>query len=138
MKNISGYDIIGDIHGMASDLEALLESINYRCIEGVWQHPERKAVFVGDYIGKGDQQLKVYRIVRPMIDAGYAHGVMGNHKLNAIAFYMPDQNGGHLRDRSKPSNQEQHEAFLNEVPVDSDKHKEIIEWFLTTKHKING
>lgn len=44
---------------------------------------------------------------------------------------MPDNNGGHLRSRTKESNQEQHQAFLNEVPVDSVVHREIIEWLIT-------
>ncbi len=47
------YDIIGDIHGYASALKALLHKMNYTEVNGVWEHPGRKVIFVGDYIDRG-------------------------------------------------------------------------------------
>jgi hypothetical protein len=38
------YDLIGDIHGHASELKALLTKMDYREIEGVWQPPELKVM----------------------------------------------------------------------------------------------
>ena len=43
------YDIIGDIHGQADKLEALLRTLGYRDTAGAWRHPERQAIFVGDF-----------------------------------------------------------------------------------------
>jgi hypothetical protein len=36
------YDIIGDIHGHAEPLKQLLQKMNYKEEEGVWQHLNRK------------------------------------------------------------------------------------------------
>ena len=47
------YDIIGDIHGHAQELKSLLVKMDYSVTEGVWQHPARKAIFVGDLIDRG-------------------------------------------------------------------------------------
>ena len=39
------YDIIGDIHGHADDLTALLKVLGYEERGGLWRHSERTAVF---------------------------------------------------------------------------------------------
>ena len=36
-----GYDVIGDIHGQADKLEALLQHMGYRPHDGAWRHPSR-------------------------------------------------------------------------------------------------
>ena len=84
------YDIIGDIHGHADKLEALLRRLGYRNTAGAWRQVERQAIFVGDFIDRGPAQLRSVDIVRRMVDAGAALAVMGNHELNAIAWHTPD------------------------------------------------
>ncbi|MGY8796944.1 MAG: metallophosphoesterase [Woeseiales bacterium] len=44
------YDIIGDIHGHAGELRALLEKLGYRRSGHGFRHDERQVVFVGDFI----------------------------------------------------------------------------------------
>ena len=44
------YDIIGDIHGHAGALTALLRDLGYRHRGGAWRHPDRRAIFVVDFI----------------------------------------------------------------------------------------
>lgn len=134
----STYDIIGDIHGEAGKLKGLLTNLGYsnRNASGTWRHPDRTAVFVGDLVDRGAGQLEVIDIVRRMIDDGAARAVMGNHELNAIAFYLqhPDKPGDHMRTRrgsSGAKNRHQHEAFVTAVGEDSDLHRETIEWFTT-------
>jgi hypothetical protein len=85
-----GYDVIGDIHGQADKLEALLRVLGYRNGAGVWRHSGRQAIFVGDFIDRGPAQIRSVNIVRRMTDAGAAHAVMGDHELNAIAWHTPD------------------------------------------------
>jgi Calcineurin-like phosphoesterase len=130
--NAMGYDIIGDIHGHADKLAALLGKMGYRHHLGAWRHPERSAIFVGDFIDRGPGQLETIRIVREMLDGGTAQAVMGNHEFNAIAWYTPDpeSDGEHLR-RRIPKNHKQHQAFLDEAENDSDLHRELVAWFLT-------
>jgi hypothetical protein len=41
-------DIIGDIHGHADKLEALLIKLGYSKSGNGFSHPERKVLFVGD------------------------------------------------------------------------------------------
>ncbi len=131
------YDIIGDIHGQVHKLEALLGKMEYRCQGGAWRHPDRTAIFVGDFIDRGKQGVETVQIVRGMVDAGSALAVMGNHELNAIAWHTPDpaKPGEYLRPRFEEKwgekNRKQHEAFLAQVEDHPALHKEIVDWFLT-------
>ena len=79
----------------------LLDVLGYGERDGVWRHPERTAVFVGDLIDRGPQQLETIGIVRPMVSAGSARIVLGNHEFNAIAYATPDpaNPGEYLRTR---------------------------------------
>ena len=75
------YDIIGDVHGHADVLVALLRKLGYREQMGAWRHTERTAVFVGDFIDRGPRQVESVMVARRMVDAGTAVAVMGNHEL---------------------------------------------------------
>jgi len=126
------YDVIGDIHGHSDKLAALLGKLGYRERGGARRHPDRTAIFVGDFIDRGPGQLATLDIVRRMTDAGSALAVMGNHEFNAIAWSVPDPeaDGEYLRRRTD-KNHRQHRAFLDEVECDSPQHREIVDWFLT-------
>ena len=128
------YDIIGDIHGHADRLEALLGKLGYSRRDGAWRHPDRSVIFVGDFIDRGPGQLPTLKLVSAMIEAGSAKATMGNHEFNAIAWATPDpvNKGLYLRprhDEKGEKNRRQHEAFLREVEVDSKQHGGWIQWF---------
>ncbi len=125
------YDLIGDIHGHKQTLIELLEKLDYEPRDGVFRHPERRALFLGDFIDRGPDQRGVIDIVRPMIDSGAALSVMGNHEFNAIAYYTehPESPGEYLRTHSE-KNQKQHQAFLDEYE-ESEDYADLIEWFRT-------
>ena len=110
------YDIIGDIHGHADKLEDLLLKLNYKTNDGIYQHDERKAVFVGDFIDRGIQNRRVIEVVRYMVDYGHAYAVMGNHEYNAICYHTPNSKGDFLRPHTEDKKR-QHENFLKEYPL---------------------
>ncbi|MGW7267796.1 polynucleotide kinase-phosphatase [Streptomyces sp. NPDC054842] len=71
------FDIVGDIHGCASELETLLTKLGY--VDG--SHPEgRTAVFVGDLVDRGPDTPGVLRRVMSMVASGDALCVPGNHE----------------------------------------------------------
>ncbi|AYC37920.1 polynucleotide kinase-phosphatase [Streptomyces griseorubiginosus] len=71
------FDIVGDIHGCAAELETLLGKLGYT--DGV--HPEgRTAVFVGDLVDRGPDSPGVLRRVMSMVKSGNALCVPGNHE----------------------------------------------------------
>ncbi|MCU0923947.1 MAG: metallophosphoesterase [Burkholderiaceae bacterium] len=123
------YDVIGDVHGQGGKLRLLLQRLGYFKAGGRWHRPDgRQAVFVGDLIDRGPEQLEVLRLVREMVDQGAAQVVLGNHEFNAIGFAQCDERGGYLRPRSE-KNLKQHAAFLQAVGFDSAEHRAWVDWF---------
>lgn len=126
------YDIIGDIHGYAVELEKLLRQMGYRKVGGVYQHPTRKVLFLGDFIDRGPEQAGVLEIVMPMVKSGAAKAIMGNHEYNAICFHTLHRQTqkGYLRPRN-PKHTKQHEAFLQEFmgKGQEQKLKEVLDFF---------
>ena len=131
---MNGYDIIGDIHGQAGPLEALLHTLGYRERRGIWRYPEqgRKVIFVGDYIDRNANARQVLDIVRRMTESGEALAVMGNHEFNAVAYHTPDPErpGEYLRPHSS-KNLSQHRIFLEEMEESEAAHDAAIAWFRT-------
>jgi protein phosphatase len=80
------FDVIGDVHGCATELEELLELLGYvRDAAGTWRHPAgRKAIFVGDLVDRGPRVPDVLRIAMAMTEAGSALAVPGNHDLKLV------------------------------------------------------
>jgi hypothetical protein len=106
-----GYDLVGDIHGHADPLLRLLDKLGYVEVEGIFSHPERKMIFVGDFIDRGPEQRKVLQIARTMCEAGIASAVIGNHEFNAIGWAAENEGGDFLRNHSE-KNASQHAKFL--------------------------
>ena len=126
------YDLIGDIHGYATELKALLTKMDYQEIDGVWQHPERTVIFLGDFVDRGPEQVETVQIAKAMVEKSNALAVMGNHEFNAVCWATPDpQNPDeYLRPRTD-KNRNQHQAFLDQVGEGSDLHESMIFWFKT-------
>lgn len=123
------YDIIGDIHGHADELRELLEQMGYAEQAGCYRHPQRQAVFVGDFVDRGSQIREVLQLVRTMHAAGTALSVMGNHEFNALAWATPnpDSPGEFLR-RHSEKNFKQHRETLEQMGDDL---PDFLEWFRT-------
>lgn len=123
------YDIIGDIHGHASELEELLKKMDYAASGKGFKHPDnRKVLFVGDFIDRGLAQRRTLEIVRTMIDSGHAMAVMGNHEFNAICYATQLQNGSYARAHNS-KNTDQHHRFLEAFPFGSDAYNDQIQFF---------
>lgn len=128
---MTGYDVIGDIHGSAKQLVGLLGLLGWReDANGVFRHDDDlQVVFTGDLIDRGPGQRRVLEIARKMVDAGTARIVMGNHEFNHIGFATRNPAGdGYLRSHSS-KNVEQSRAFLEQIP--ESERSEWIEWFGT-------
>ncbi|QAY77261.1 polynucleotide kinase-phosphatase [Sphingosinicella sp. BN140058] len=78
------FDIIGDVHGCADELETLLDRLGYRVSwngKAVTVTPPdgRRAIFVGDLVDRGPRSPDALRIAKHMVDSGTAMAVVGNH-----------------------------------------------------------
>jgi hypothetical protein len=126
------FDIIGDVHGHAKSLELLLETLGYVYQNEYWQHPERTAVFVGDLIDRGPENLRTLAIVKNMADHDSALVTMGNHEYNALCFHTSNGGKWHLRPHTK-KNTLQHKEVLDEIAGGGNQTQSLwqdyLEWF---------
>jgi hypothetical protein len=123
---MQAYDIIGDIHGHADELHALLDKLGYR--NGTAALPEgRKVIFLGDYIDRGPKIREALETVRGMVEAGAALAILGNHEVNAMRFHTKGSDGEYLRPHTE-KNVKQHQATLTQFP-DEAAWSGWIDWF---------
>ena len=90
LRNESGpFDIIGDVHGCASELESLLEQLGYEVSftgrrVNVRAPEARRVVFVGDLVDRGPRSPDVLRMVMAFAEAGQGLCVPGNHDVKFL------------------------------------------------------
>lgn len=123
-------DFIGDIHGHADKLQELLLKLGYQKINNIYSHPERKILFVGDYIDRGPKIRETLQIVKSMVDSGNAIALMGNHEYNALCFHFQETEGGHLR-KHLIKNIIQHYETLKQFQNKQNEYEDYLEWFKT-------
>lgn len=125
-----GYDIIGDIHGHADELEVLLNMMGYMEKDGVFGHEEgRRVIFLGDYVDRGPQIRRVLEIVRAMVEGGAALAILGNHEVNALRYHAKDAAGVPLRPHGS-KNRSQHKATIDQIAKPApDEWREWLDWF---------
>ena len=102
-EKIQGYDLIGDIHGCALSLELLLSKMGYEKQDGVYRHPTRKVIYLGDLVDRGPRIRETLQIAYNMVQAGEAEIVMGNHEYNYLSYCTEGKEGSgmsYLREHS--------------------------------------
>jgi len=128
---------IGDIHGHAPTLLALLDQLG-------WKQRDRgpggqRLVFVGDLIDRGPQNLRTVEIVRELVERGDALCLMGNHEFNAVQFHSPDpKNPGQTLRPQNPKNRKQHQAVLDEIEHRPGDWQDMLAWFRTLPLAVEG
>jgi len=124
------YDIIGDVHGYASLLKKLLKAMGYSKTNGIWNHPTRKAIFIGDFINRGPEIRETFQIVRQMTEAGYALTILGNHEYSAVLYHIKDSSGIYLS-RHIAGNRSQIQSTLNAFKGFDDEWHDHLKWLRT-------
>jgi hypothetical protein len=100
-------DFIGDIHGHFDALMQLFEKMEYVINDGIYIHPERFPVFIGDYIDRGPKIFETVEFVKKMQETGKAIVLMGNHELNFLELHHKDSEGNFFRSQTKRSHVEE-------------------------------
>ncbi len=127
---MSTVDIILDIHGQSGKLEVALTRLGWRHRASDWTHPdpERRIVFLGDFIDRGPDNRAVLNTVRGLVDAGKARAIMGNHVLNALHFHTLHPDDGQPLRAHSPGNVRQHRTFLDQYPPGDPQTRDVIDW----------
>jgi hypothetical protein len=128
-EGIVGYDVIGDIHGQADKLEALLRKLGYVRRASGWVPPAGPA---GRLPGRPDRpragtgQGREHRAIDDR--RGHARSVMGNHEFNAIGYATPVATPGEFLRSTARRTVAARSTSCGRFEG-SDLHRELIGWF---------
>lgn len=86
-------DIVGDVHGLYNEMIELIEKLGYSIEKGKVIHQDnRKLVFLGDFIDRGEYSIEVLKFVKMAVEQGH-YAVIGNHEEKLINSYEKIKNG---------------------------------------------
>jgi len=125
-----GFDIIGDIHGCAHSLERLLAQMGYKKNRGVYEHPGRQVIFLGDIVDRGPRIREALALVHSMVERGSALMVLGNHEVNALTYCTPLESGSseYLRAHNTHNNRQIAET-LTQFSQHPQEWRDYLNWF---------
>lgn len=128
---MSGFDLIGDVHGCCDSLIVLLEKLGYEKCAGVYQHPQRTVIFLGDLVDRGPKIRETLHLVRGMVKHGSAQMVLGNHEIAMIRYLTParaDSDRQFLREHTERSDHMIREtlAQFQQYPIELEG---FVQWF---------
>ena len=130
---VSGYDLIGDVHGCAMTLVRLLEKLGYHKVNGVYRHNNRRVIFLGDIVDRGPRVREALHLVHDMVEQGSAQMVLGNHEINALSYSTlarPGSGREYLREHT-PGNTRQIAETLEQFANYPLEWNYFLDWFLT-------
>lgn len=95
-------DIIGDVHGMFSDLVELLKDSNWNFNGKYFENidKERKLLFLGDIVDRGEQSIETLQAIYHGSIAQTTYFILGNHEAKLINSYDQYLNQGLVRGKS--------------------------------------
>ena len=118
-------DIVGDVHGEITALNALIGKLGYTQ-DG--RHPHgRRLVFVGDLVDRGEDSPAMVERVAGLVQAGRAQCVLGNHELNLLLSLRKEGNGWFYED----DHDHEDGHFLDVPKADERQRRHALEWFGT-------
>lgn len=116
-------DLIGDIHGEADALDALLVRLGY---DRDGHHPAgRRLTFCGDLVDRGQDSPRTVERVVGLVQSGRAQAVLGNHELNLVLGKAKEGNGWYFED----DHDRARGHFLESVRADDTRRAAMLEWF---------
>lgn len=92
---MTGYDVIGDVHGCVAELRALLVRLGFSPAAPAAPNPAasttstnppaRRLVFVGDFTDRGPDSVGALQLIMGLTESGAALAVRGNHDEKLLA-----------------------------------------------------
>lgn len=84
----ANIDVIGDIHGLYTDFVSFIESLGYTVKDYTIYHKEnRKILFLGDVVDRGQESLKMLKIMYNSVKYNGHYAIIGNHENKLSQFY---------------------------------------------------
>lgn len=119
-------DVLGDVHGMFSDLVELLKTNNWYFNGKYFENidSERKLLFLGDIVDRGEESIEILQAVYHGVNAGTTYFILGNHEAKLISSYDQYISQGLVRGKSLSSA----ETFMELLKLPKEEQIQLIEF----------
>lgn len=119
-------DVLGDVHGMFNEVVELLKEKNWTFNGTYFENidKERKLLFLGDIVDRGEQSIKMLQAVYHGVKAGTTFFILGNHEAKLISSYDQYISQNIVRGKSLSSA----ETFMELLKLPQDEQSELIEF----------
>lgn len=126
LLNTTKIDVLGDVHGMFNEVIDLLKPqqwhFNGRYFENI--DKERKLLFLGDIVDRGEQSIPMLKAVYEGVKAGTTLFILGNHEAKLISSYDQYISQGIVRGKSLSSA----ETFMELLKLPKEEQSNLIEF----------
>jgi hypothetical protein len=113
----TNIDVIGDIHGLYTEFVAFITNLGYTIENEVIKHKNnRKILFLGDVIDRGQESLKMFKLMYNSVKYNGHYAIIGNHENKIVQFFK-------------------HYHKFNNIPRLNEANSETILEFLTVSQK---
>ena len=86
--NHSNIDVIGDIHGLYTDFVEFIGTLGYTVKnETIYHNENRKILFLGDIVDRGQESIKMLKIMYNSVKFNGHYAIIGNHENKISQFY---------------------------------------------------
>lgn len=81
-------DVIGDIHGLYTDFVNFISELGYTVENNTIHHKDnRKILFLGDVVDRGQESLKMLKIMYNSVKYNGHYAIIGNHENKISQFF---------------------------------------------------
>jgi predicted kinase len=88
-------DVVGDTHGMLNEALMMISRLGYDRDFVHTFDPERKILFLGDFVDRGNYSLETLFLIKKLNLMGH-YAILGNHENKLINFYKSYKKGLNL------------------------------------------
>ena len=105
LLDTSNLVIVGDTHGMLTPLVEMLHEQGFNIINNAFKHSEKKIVFLGDVLDRGEDCIDLLKLVKNTVTNQDGYFLLGNHENKLIQSYQQYLKDGTVKGKSISSSQ---------------------------------
>tara|TARA_Y100000588_G_scaffold80539_1_gene84493 strand:+ start:22092 stop:24173 length:2082 start_codon:yes stop_codon:yes gene_type:complete len=124
-------DVIGDIHGLYSDFVNFISELGYTVENNTIQHKDnRKILFLGDVVDRGQESLKMLKIMYNSVKYNGHYAIIGNHENKISQFFKHYNKFNNI----PPLNNANSETILELLSIDKSEQEKYINFIDSLPH----
>lgn len=124
--------LVGDTHGMLKPLKEFLLEQGFSINNEGFSHPEKKIVFLGDVLDRGEDSLELLKLVIKTVENNHGFFILGNHETKLLLSYEKYLEDGTVKGKSLSSSQ----TFMKFLALPEKEQTDIYRFLLNSPFQL--